>query len=204
MEFPLSKREMQILKEIETKFNANPNKLYIVNNPEEFAVHREIMALLEQRGFVKEQSVRVQGENYAMMRKHSYTLLTNFSEVNSWIEDKNTKAKNIKGNQFNIGSITANGSNFILGDTINSTLSIDNSTSRIEQEIEEKGGEEKEELRELLEEVKELIENMQDSRHIPKNKGLFSNLSNHLEKHGWFYGEVVSLLGSAIMQMLLK
>ena len=112
------------------------------------------------------------------------------------------KAKSEKEKQFNIGSIIANGSNLVLGDVINSALSIDNSTSRIEQEIEEKGGEEKEELRELLEEVKELIENMQDSRHIPKKKGLFSKLSNHLEKHGWFYGEVVGLLGSAVMQML--
>ena len=114
------------------------------------------------------------------------------------------KAKSEKEKQFNIGSIIANGSNLVLGDGINSALSIDNSTSRIEQEIEEKGGEEKEDLRELLEEVKELIENMQDSRHIPKNKGLFSKLSNHLEKHGWFYGEVVGLLGSAVMQMLPK
>ena len=106
------------------------------------------------------------------------------------------KAKSEKEKQFNIGSIIANGSNLVLGDVINSALSIDNSTSLIEQE--------KEELRELLEEVKELIENMQDSRHIPKNKGLFSKLSNHLEKHGWFYGEVVGLLGSAVMQMLPK
>lgn len=125
----------------------------------------------------------------------------------TYFEDKERameKAKAEKENQFNIGSIIANGSNLVLGDVINSALSIDNSTSRIEQEIEEKGGEEKEELRELLEEVKELIENMQDSRHIPKNKGLFSKLSNHLEKHGWFYGEVVGLLGSAVMQMLPK
>mgnify|MGYP005767236437 FL=1 len=125
----------------------------------------------------------------------------------TYFEDKERameKAKSEKEKQFNIGSIIANGSNLVLGDVINSALSIDNSTSRIEQEIEEKGGEEKEELRELLEEVKELIENMQDSRHIPKNKGLFSKLSNHLEKHGWFYGEVVGLLGSAVMQMLPK
>lgn len=125
----------------------------------------------------------------------------------TYFEDKERameKAKSEKANQLNIGSIVANGSNLVLGDVINSTLSIDDFTSRIEQEIEEKGEEEKEELRETLEEVKELIENMQDSRHIPKNKGLFSKLSNHLEKHGWFYGEIVGLLGSAVMQMLPK
>lgn len=107
MEFPLSKREMQILKEIETKFNANPNKLYIVNNSEEFAVHKEMMVLLEQRGFVKEQSVRVQGENYAIMRKQSYTLLTNFSEVNSWIKDQNAKAKRPSRREWIIAVVSA-------------------------------------------------------------------------------------------------
>lgn len=125
----------------------------------------------------------------------------------SYFEDKERameKEKSEKENQFNIGSIIATGSNFVFGNVMNSTLSIDNSTSRIEQDIEEKGGEEKEELRELLKEVKELIENMQDSRFIPKNKGLFSKLSDHLEKHGWFYGEIVGLLGSAVMQMLPK
>lgn len=102
----------------------------------------------------------------------------------------------------NIGSITATGSNIVIGDVINSTFSIDNSVTRIEQEIEEKGGEDKEELKAILEEVKELIENMQDSRHIPKNKGLFSRLSDHLEKHGWFYGEVVGFIGAAALQLL--
>ena len=123
----------------------------------------------------------------------------------TYFEDKKRateKAEAEKENKFNIGSIVANGSNLVLGDVINSALSVDNATSRIEQEIEEKGGEDKQELRELLEEVKELIENMQDSRHIPKNKGIFSKLSNHLKKHAWFYGEVVGLLGSTVVQML--
>lgn len=102
----------------------------------------------------------------------------------------------------NIGSITATGSNFVIGDVINSTFSINNSVTRLEQEIEEKGGEDKEELKEILEEVKELIENMQDSRHIPKNKGLFARLSGHLGKHSWFYGEVVGLIGAAALQLL--
>lgn len=114
------------------------------------------------------------------------------------------KAESEKEKQVTIGSIIANDSNLVFGDAINSALSINNSTSRIEQEIDEKGEEEKEELLALLEEVKELIENMQDSRHIPRNKGLFSKLSGHLEKHGWFYAEVVGLMGSAVMQMLQK
>lgn len=123
----------------------------------------------------------------------------------TYFEDKakaEEKENAIKQSSINIGSIVANGSNFVLGDVINSSLSVDSSIHRIEQEIDEKGGDDAEELRELLDEVKELIENIQESRHVPKNKGLFSKLSNHLEKHGWFYGEVVGLLGAAALQLL--
>ena len=102
----------------------------------------------------------------------------------------------------NIGSIVATGSNVVLGNMINSSVLIYNSIQRIEHEIDEKGGEDAEELHELLDEIKELVENIQDSRHVPKNKGLFSKLSNHLEKHGWFYGEAVGLLGTAVLQLL--
>ena len=108
----------------------------------------------------------------------------------------------MKNTQIHIGSIVANGSNLVLGDVINSTLSVDNSMQRIEKEIEEKGGEDAEELRKTLEDVKEYIENMQESKHVAKNKGLFAKLSNHLEKHGWFYGEVIGLLGTAVLQLI--
>ena len=123
----------------------------------------------------------------------------------TYFEDKiqaEEKEKIMQKSSINIGSIVATGSNLILGDAVNSNLSIDNSMQRIEDEINEKGGEDSEKLKELLDEVKELIENMQESRHIPKNKSLFERLSNHLEKHGWFYGEVVGLIGAAAMQML--
>lgn len=122
----------------------------------------------------------------------------------TYFEDKKKaeeKEKDMKPS-INIGSINATGSNLILGDVINSTLSIDNSVTRIENEIEEKGGEDKQELKEILDEVKELIENMQESRHVPKNKGLFARLTGHLEKHSWLYGEVIGLLGGAALQML--
>lgn len=123
----------------------------------------------------------------------------------TYFEDKiqaEEKERIMQKSSINIGSIVATGSNLILGDAVNSNLSIDNSMQRIEDEINEKGGEDSEKLKELLDEVKELIENMQESRHIPKNKSLFERLSNHLEKHGWFYGEVVGLIGAAAMQML--
>lgn len=103
---------------------------------------------------------------------------------------------------YNVGSITASGSNLILGDVINSSLSIDNSYHRIKVEIEEKGGEDKEKLNALLDEAKEIIENIEVTRQIPKNKGFFNRLSSHLEKHGWFYAEIVGFIGTATLLLL--
>lgn len=103
--------------------------------------------------------------------------------------------------QMSVGNITNYG-NIVFGNVSNSTLTVDNSIHEIERMIDEQGGEDKEELLELLEEVKELIENMQSSRNIPKQKKLFQRISDHLEKHGWFYGAIVQLLGTAAMTML--
>ena len=92
--------------------------------------------------------------------------------------------------------------NYVEGNVINSSLSVDNSIIKLEKEIEEKGGEDKEELMDILEEVKELIENMNSLRTIPKQKKLFQRISDHFEKHGWFYGAVVQLLGTAAFKLL--
>lgn len=99
------------------------------------------------------------------------------------------------------GSIINYG-NFVMGDATNSTFSIDNSVHRIEHEIEQKAGDDKAELLALLDEVKELMENMESSRSIPKQKGLFQRLTSHLATHGWFYAEVVALLGQQAITML--
>lgn len=103
---------------------------------------------------------------------------------------------------YNIGMITNQNSIVTFGDIINSTISIDNAIRHIENEIEVKGGEDKEELRALLTEAKELIDNLNSTRHIPKNNGFFKRVSSHVEKHGWFYGEIVGLLGTAALGLL--
>lgn len=90
----------------------------------------------------------------------------------------------------------------VFGNVSGSTLTVDNSIHQIEQAIDEKGGEDKKELHELLDEVKELIENIQSSRAIPKQKKLFEKISNHMEKHGWFYGAVVQLLGTTALGLI--
>lgn len=92
--------------------------------------------------------------------------------------------------------------NLIFGNVSDSTLTVDNSIYQIEQAIDEKGGKDKEELHELLNEVKELIENIEASRSIPKQKKLYQRISDHMEKHGWFYGAVVQLLGTAALDLL--
>lgn len=92
--------------------------------------------------------------------------------------------------------------NLVFGNVSGSTLTIDNSIHQIEQTIDEKGGEDKADLYELLDEVKELIENIQSRRSTPKQKRLFEKISGHMEKHGWFYGAVVQLLGTAVIGMI--
>ena len=99
------------------------------------------------------------------------------------------------------GNITNYG-NIVYGNVTNSTLSVDNSIHEIERMIDEHGGDDKAELLELLEEVKELIDNMQTSRNIPKQKRLFQRINDHVVRHGWLYGAIVQLLGTAAMTML--
>ena len=90
----------------------------------------------------------------------------------------------------------------VFGNVSDSTLSVDNSIRQIEQGIEERGGADKETLKELLDDVKELIENIESSRSIPKQKKLYERLNAHIVKHGWFYGAVIQLLGTAVMNSL--
>ncbi len=101
-----------------------------------------------------------------------------------------------------INNLNATGSSFNFGTMSNSTLNSQNVISDLEKEIEKNGGEEKEELKDLLEQVKELCENIKTSEQLPKSKTLMNKLSNHLEKHGWFYGAVVNLIGTAVMEIM--
>lgn len=92
--------------------------------------------------------------------------------------------------------------NLVFGNVSDSTLTVDNSIHEIERAIEDRGGADKTELYELLDEVRELISNIETSRSIPKQKKLHQKLLNHLEQHGWFYGAIIQLLGTATMGML--
>ena len=97
-----------------------------------------------------------------------------------------------------IGSLNNTGI-FNMGNITDSNITIDNSVSQIEKEIEEKGNEDKEELRQILEEVKDYIDNINATKNIPKNTGLFKRIGNHFNKQQWFYSQVVGLLGQTLL-----
>ena len=121
----------------------------------------------------------------------------------TYFESKNAAyEKRQKQEESNKLQSIINYGNLVFGNVSDSTLTVDNSIHRIEQAIEENGGTDKEELYELLNDVKELVENIQTSRTIPKQKKLFARISDHMEKHGWFYGAVVQLLGTAAINLL--
>lgn len=116
--------------------------------------------------------------------------------------------KQSNGITYNIGTVNATGSNVIFGDSNNSTFNIDNSIKefekKIERDIDKLGGDDKEDLKELFEEAKELIENIKSTRQVPKNKGFFKRLNEHVVKHGWFYGAILQLLGTEALALLAK
>lgn len=101
-----------------------------------------------------------------------------------------------------IGTINASDSNFIFGDVVNSTISIDKSIEKIEMKIEKDGGEEKEELKSILDEIRNIIIEINSTGAIPQNTGWLEKVGNHLHKHEWFYGAVVSILGKAVLQKI--
>lgn len=105
-----------------------------------------------------------------------------------------------KSNTYNFGNINVDGGNFIAGNVVNSVLNVDNHISQIEKEIEEKADEEdRENLKEILEDAKEIMENIRNNGVIEKRKGFFKKLTEHANKYGGFYAEIVNLIGTAVL-----
>lgn len=121
----------------------------------------------------------------------------------SYFEDKEAALSRKKeaDERMSVGNITNYG-NIVFGDVSDSTLTVDNSIHEIERMIDERGGEDKEDLKDILDEVKELLENIEASRSIPKQKKLFQRITDHLAKHGWFYGAIIQLLGTEVIKMI--
>lgn len=126
--------------------------------------------------------------------------------ANTYFSDKEKAVESEKAKQnsqnINIQAFNATGSNVNFGSISNSPINIKTIENNIEKQIEENGGGDKEELKEILEEVKELCENIKFSNQLQKRNTLMKKISSHLEKHGWFYGAIVQLIGTAVMQAM--
>ena len=47
--------------------------------------------------------------------------------------------------------------------------------------------------------TKEIMENINNKGIIEKRKGFFKKLTEHATKYGWFYAEIVNLIGTAVL-----
>lgn len=105
-----------------------------------------------------------------------------------------------KNNIYNFGDISIDRGNFVAGDVVNSVLNVDSHITRIEKDIADKAEDnDKEKLKEILEEAKEIMENINNNGIIEKRKGFFKKLTEHATKYGWFYAEIVNLIGTAVL-----
>lgn len=105
-----------------------------------------------------------------------------------------------KNNIYNFGDISIDRGNFVAGDVVNSVLNVDSHITQIEKDIADKAEDnDKERLKEILEEAKEIMENINNNGIIEKRKGFFKKLTEHATKYGWFYAEIVNLIGTAVL-----
>ena len=105
-----------------------------------------------------------------------------------------------KNNIYNFGDISIDRGNFVAGDVVNSVLNVDSHITQIEKDIAYKVEDnDKEKLKEILEEAKEIMENINNNEIIEKRKGFFKKLTEHATKYGWFYAEIVNLIGTAVL-----
>lgn len=105
-----------------------------------------------------------------------------------------------KSNIYNFGDIRIDRGNFVAGDVVNSVLNVDSHVTRIEKDIEAKANDDdKESLKEILEDAKEIMENIKNNGVIEKRKVFFKKLTEHANKYGWFYAEIVNLIGTAVL-----
>lgn len=112
---------------------------------------------------------------------------------------KENNFKKMQSQIYNIGTFNSEGSNITFGNVINSKQNIDNSICQIEESIKTNGGDDKEELYSILKDTKEIINTISNTKEIKHIEGFKEKLSNHLSKHSWFYSEIVSLIGNAVL-----
>lgn len=117
-------------------------------------------------------------------------------------KDELSKKVVSQGNTYNIQTLSAPESNLILGNSTSVIQKINNSVHAIEDEIEKKGGKDKNDLYRLLAEAKSIAERITNKYSLPEKTGYFQRASHYFDKHGWFYGAIVQLIGTAILTLL--
>lgn len=147
---------------------------------------KDLCAKLKYAGYLASQTVYMSGISVTLT-----------PEGLSYFEKENEYIQRNSGNFINNGIIN-------YGDITNSSFNFDNSYTQIEKMIEEQAPEESEILKDLLNDVKEYIDNIIETQAIVKNKKLFSRIGDHFVKHQWFYGSVVNLIGTAVLQNMGK
>ena len=111
------------------------------------------------------------------------------------------RIEKMSGISVNIGSIgTITNTGFLnIGNITDSNIIINNAIGQLEKEIDKKGEGDKEELKQILDEVKDYLDNVKETNQVIKNTGLFKRISQHFEKHQWFYSKIIEILGQVVL-----
>lgn len=191
----LADNEKKLLKEIiDTEINGGNISELLANkvDSDEKDIVRSVIGSLRKNGLL----------NVSWASNTVYNAsLTNPGRTYFEREEKYLKRmESNKSNIYNFGDISIDGGNFIAGDVVNSVLKVDRHITQIEKEIEEKADDnDKESLKAILEDAKEIMGNIKNNGVIEKRKGFFKKLTEHANKYGWFYAEIVNLIGTAVL-----
>ena len=75
--------------------------------------------------------------------------------------------------------------------------------TRIEKRIQEECDKEDIiKMKKLLEEAKEIAENIKENSVLEERKYFFKKLNEHACKYGWFYAEIVNLIGTVVINKI--
>lgn len=190
----LAENEKELLKEIIDIENRDGNVAEFLSSKialDKKDIVRGVICSLKKNGLI---SVKWASNNifFAVLTNSGRTY---FEREKKYME----RLQQSSNNTYNFGNVAVDG-NFVIGDVINSTLNVDSRITEIKNQIKEKASEEDiENLKDLLEEAKEIIENIKNNSIIEKRKGFFRKITEHANKYGWFYAEIVNLIGTAVL-----
>lgn len=53
-----------------------------------------------------------------------------------------------------------------------------------------------------MQEVKDYIDNINESKIVSKNTGLFKRIGKHIQNYQWFYQTLVTMIGNSIINVM--